>query len=151
MKYTQAVAREVVRYRPPATLVPHIAAEPFQLTEWYTVPRGAIVFPSLYESSFQGFPAPDAFDPERFFSEARREDVAYKRNFLAFGAGAHQCVGQRYALNHLVLFLALFVSVVDFKRDRTDGCDDPVYMPTIVPRDGCAVYLQQSCARFPSF
>ena len=24
MKYTQAVAREVVRYRPPATLVPHM-------------------------------------------------------------------------------------------------------------------------------
>ncbi|XP_062190012.1 cytochrome P450 710A1-like [Phragmites australis] len=151
MKYTQAVAREVVRYRPPATLVPHIAGEPFQLTEWYTVPKGAIVFPSVYESSFQGFPDADAFDPERFFSEARREDVAFKRNFLAFGAGAHQCVGQRYALNHLALFLALFVSVVDFKRDRTEGCDDPVYMPTIVPKDGCAVYLKQRCAKFPSF
>ncbi|XP_047061264.1 cytochrome P450 710A1-like [Lolium rigidum] len=151
MRYTQAVAREVVRYRPPATLVPHIAGEPFQLTEWYTVPKGAIVFPSVYESSFQGFPAPDAFDPDRFFSDERREDVAFKRNFLAFGAGAHQCVGQRYALNHLVLFLALFVSVADFKRDTTDGCDDPVYMPTIVPRDGCSVYLNQRCASFPSF
>jgi len=151
MKYTQAVAREVIRYRPPATLVPHIAGESFQLTEWYTVPKGTIVFPSVYESSFQGFPTPDAFDPERFFSEERREDVAYKRNFLAFGAGAHQCVGQRYALNHLVLFLALFVSVADFRRDRTDGCDEPVYMPTIVPKDGCSVYLKQRCARFPSF
>jgi len=151
MKYTQAVAREVVRYRPPATLVPHIAGEAFQLTETYTVPKGAIVFPSVYESSFQGFPEPDAFDPERFFSEARREDVAFKRNFLAFGAGAHQCLGQRYALNHLVLFLALFVSVADFRRDRTDGCDEPVYMPTIVPKDGCSVYLKQRCAKFPSF
>ncbi|CAM0943131.1 unnamed protein product [Alopecurus aequalis] len=150
MKYTQAVAREVVRHRPPATLVPHIAGEPFQLTEWYTVPKGAIVFPSVYESSFQGFPSPEAFDPERFFSEARREDVAHKRNFLAFGAGAHQCVGQRYALNHLVLFMALFVSVAVFRRDRTEGCDGPVYMPTIVPRDGCAVFLKQRCARFPS-
>ena len=109
------------------------------------------MFPSVYESSFQGFPSPEAFDPERFFSEARREDVAYKRNFLAFGAGAHQCAGQRYALNHLVLFLAVFVSVADFKRDRTEGCDEPVYMPTIVPRDGCSVYLEQRCARFPSF
>ncbi|KAK1663032.1 hypothetical protein QYE76_051191 [Lolium multiflorum] len=151
MRYTQAVAREVVRHRPPATLVPHIAGEPFQLTDWYTVPKGAIVFPSVYESSFQGFPAPHAFDPDRFFSHARREDVAFKRNFLAFGAGAHQCVGQRYALNHLVLFLALFVSVADFRRDTTDGCDDPVYMPTIVPRDGCSVYLNQRCASFPSF
>ncbi|EEC70156.1 hypothetical protein OsI_00867 [Oryza sativa Indica Group] len=128
MKYTQAVAREVVRHRPPATLVPHIAGEEFQLTEWYTIPKGTIVFPS-----------------------ARREDVVYKRNFLAFGAGPHQCVGQRYALNHLVLFMALFVSVVDFRRDRTEGCDEPVYMPTIVPRDSCTVYLKQRCAKFPSF
>ncbi|XP_006643899.2 cytochrome P450 710A1-like [Oryza brachyantha] len=151
MKYTKAVALEVVRHRPPATLVPHIATKEFQLTEWYTIPKGAIVLPSVYESSFQGFPDPDAFDPERFFSEARREDVVYKRNFLAFGAGPHQCVGQRYALNHLVLFMALFVSVVDFRRDRTEGCDEPLYVPTIVPRDGCAVYLKQRCARFPSF
>ncbi|GJN38081.1 hypothetical protein PR202_gb27091 [Eleusine coracana subsp. coracana] len=151
MRYTQAVAREVVRHRPPATLVPHIAGEAFQLTEWYTVPKGAIVFPSVYESSFQGFPDAEAFDPDRFFSESRREDVAFKRNFLAFGAGAHQCVGQRYALNHLVLFMALFVSVMDFKRHNTEGCDDPVYMPTIVPKDGCAVYLSQRCAELPAF
>ncbi|XP_037431847.1 cytochrome P450 710A1-like [Triticum dicoccoides] len=148
MKYTHAVAREVVRYRPPAALVPHIAAEPFQLTEWYTVPKGAIVFPSVYESSFQGFTAADEFDPDRFFSEERREDVVCKRNFLAFGAGAHQCMGQRYALNHLALFMALFVSVVDFKRDRTEGCDELVYAPAIMPRDGCAVYLQQRCSSF---
>ncbi|TVU22845.1 hypothetical protein EJB05_32565, partial [Eragrostis curvula] len=151
LRYTQAVAREVVRYRPPATLVPHIAGQPFQLTEGYTVPKGTIVFPSVYESSFQGFQDADAFDPDRFFSEARREDVAFKRNFLPFGAGPHQCVGQRYALNHLVLFMALFVSLVDFRRDTKKGCDDLVYIPTIAPKDGCTVYLKQRCANFPSF
>jgi cytochrome P450 family 710 subfamily A protein len=109
------------------------------------------VFPSLYESSLQGFRDPAAFDPGRFFSEERREDVAFRRNFLAFGAGAHQCVGQRYALNHLVLFMALFVSLVDFRRHATEGCDDLVYIPTIAPRDGCAVCLQQRCAKLPSF
>ncbi|PPD80463.1 hypothetical protein GOBAR_DD22606 [Gossypium barbadense] len=55
MKYTQAVAREVIRYRPPTTLVPHIAMKDFLLTESYTIPKGTIVFPSVYESSFQGF------------------------------------------------------------------------------------------------
>jgi cytochrome P450 family 710 subfamily A protein len=146
MKYTQAVAREVVRHRPPGALVPHIALQPFQLTEWYTVPKGAMVFPSVYESSFQGFHSPETFDPDRFFSDSRREDVAYKRNFLAFGAGAHQCVGQRYALYHLTLFIALFVTVAEFQRDRTERCDELLYVPTIVPRDGCAVYLKQRCA-----
>jgi cytochrome P450 family 710 subfamily A protein len=110
-----------------------------------------MVFPSVYESSFQGFHSPEKFDPDRFFSEARREDVEYKRNFLAFGAGAHQCVGQRYALHHLALFMALFVTVADFRRERTEGCDDLLYVPTVVPRDGCAVYLKQRCAHFPSY
>ncbi|XP_022777277.1 cytochrome P450 710A1-like [Durio zibethinus] len=149
MKYTQAVAREVVRYRPPATLVPHIAREDFPLTDSYTIPKGSIVFPSVYESSFQGFPEADRFEPERF-SEERHEEVIFKRNYLAFGAGPHQCVGQRYALNHLVLFIAMFVTLLDFKRHRTDGCDEIMYCPTICPKDGCKVFLSRRCSRYPN-
>ena len=149
MKYTHAVAREVVRYRPPATLVPHIAAEDFPLTESYTIPKGTIVFPSVYESSFQGFSDPNRFDPERF-SEERQEDRVFKRNYLAFGAGPHQCLGQRYALNHLVLFIAMFATLLDFKRHRTDGCDDIAYVPTICPKDDCLVSLSRRCARYPN-
>jgi cytochrome P450 family 710 subfamily A protein len=148
MTYTQAVAREVVRYRAPATMVPHIAAEDFPFTETYTIPKGTIVFPSVYESSFQGFTEPDRFDPDRF-SEERQEDRLCKRNFLAFGAGAHLCVGQRYALNHLVLFMAMFATLLDFKRHLTDGCDEIVYVPTICPKDDCMVFLSKRCARYP--
>ncbi|KAK4779376.1 hypothetical protein SAY86_006904 [Trapa natans] len=149
MKYTEAVAREVIRFRTPATMVPHIAGSDFPLTDDYTIPKGTIVFPSLFESSFQGFTEPDRFDPDRFI-EPRQEDQLYKRNFLAFGAGAHQCVGQRYALNQLMLFIAMFASLIDFRRHRTDGCDDLVYLPTICPKDDCKVFLSRRCARFPS-
>ncbi|KAI3937253.1 hypothetical protein MKX01_018742 [Papaver californicum] len=45
MKYTEAVARELMRYRAPAPLVPHMAGEDFQLTESYTIPKGTMVFP----------------------------------------------------------------------------------------------------------
>ncbi|CAN0921658.1 Cytochrome P450 710A1 [Linum grandiflorum] len=148
MKYTQMVAREVIRFRPPATMVPHVAMEDFPLTESYTVPKGTIVFPSVYDSSFQGFTEADRFSPERF-SEERKEEQVYKKNFLAFGAGSHQCVGQRYALNHLVLFIAMFSTLLDFKRRPTDGCDDIVYNPTICPKDGCTVTLSRRCAAYP--
>uniref|UniRef100_A0A7N0VHU8 sterol 22-desaturase n=1 Tax=Kalanchoe fedtschenkoi TaxID=63787 RepID=A0A7N0VHU8_KALFE len=141
LKYTEAVAREVVRYRAPATLAPHVAAQPFQLTETYTVPKGTIVFPSLFESSFQGFTDPTQFDPDRFL-DGRQEDRLYKKNYLAFGAGPHQCVGQRYAINHLVLFIAMFTFVVDFERPISDGCDDIEYVPTICPKDDCRVFLK---------
>lgn len=141
MKYTQAVAREVVRYRAPATLVPHLTHQDFQLTENYTIPKGTIVFPSVYESSFQGFPEADRFDPDRFYLEERREEQLYKRNYLVFGAGGHQCVGQKYALNLLVIFIAMFATLIDFKRHRTDGCDNLNFCPTICPRDDCLVSL----------
>ncbi|CAL9235517.1 unnamed protein product [Arabidopsis halleri] len=149
MKYTRSVAREVVRYRPPATMVPHVAATDFPLTESYTIPKGTVVFPSVFDSSFQGFTEPDRFDPDRF-SETRQEDQVFKRNFLAFGWGPHQCVGQRYALNHLVLFIAMFSSLLDFKRLRSDGCDDIVYCPTISPKDGCTVFLSRRVAKYPN-
>ncbi|CAN6335888.1 unnamed protein product [Urochloa humidicola] len=135
MRYdTQAVAREVVRATPAAGDggAPHIARG--RRSRWR---RGTT------STRCRGAP--------RFFSEERREDVAFRRNFLPFGAGAHQCVGQRYALNHLVLFVALFVSLVDFRRHATPGCDDLVYIPTIAPKDDCAVYLEQRCAELPSF
>lgn len=149
MKFTEAVAREVVRIRAPATMVPHIAGVDFPLTEEYVIPKGTIVFPSVLDSSFQGFTEPDQFDPDRFMEE-REEGRVYKRNYLAFGAGAHQCVGQRYAINHLMLFIALFSTLIDFKRDRIDGCDEISYVPTIVPKDDCRVFLVPRCTRFPS-
>ncbi|MCL7029862.1 hypothetical protein MKW94_012756 [Papaver nudicaule] len=147
MRYTEAVAKEVLRYRAPATLVPHIAAEDFQLTESYTIPKGTIVFPSVFESSFQGFTEPELFDPDRF-CDNRREDQVHKRNFLVFGAGPHQCIGQRYAVNHLMLFIAMFTTLLDFKRFRTDGCDEISYVPTICPKDDCLVNLSRR-ARYP--
>ncbi|KAJ0016876.1 hypothetical protein Pint_09985 [Pistacia integerrima] len=141
------VLKQSIEHRP--HWFPHIAVKDFPLTDSYTIPKGTIVFPSVYESSFQGFTEPDRFDPDRF-SEERREDQVYKRNFLVFGAGAHQCVGQRYALNHLVLFIAMFATLIDFKRLRTDGCDEIVYNPTISPKDGCKVYLFRRCSRYPN-
>ncbi|KZV21388.1 sterol 22-desaturase [Dorcoceras hygrometricum] len=148
MKYTEAVAREVVRIRAPATLVPHITVVDFPLTEDYTIPKGTIVFPSVFDSSFQGFSEPERFDPDRFMSD-RQEDQIHKKNYLVFGAGPHQCVGQRYAINHLKIFIALFATLIDAKRDRTDGCDEISYVPTIVPKDECRVFLSRRCTRFP--
>jgi cytochrome P450 family 710 subfamily A protein len=103
----------------------------------------------VLESSYQGFTEPGRFDPERF-SEGRKEDQIFKRNFLAFGVGPHQCVGQRYALNQLVLFISMFTSLIEFRRDRTNGCDETVYVPTICPKDDCKVFLSKRCTRYPS-
>ncbi|KAL3497345.1 hypothetical protein ACH5RR_040077 [Cinchona calisaya] len=148
MKYTEAVVKEVLRIRAPGALVPHIAGEDFQLTDNYVVPKGTVVFPSVFDSCFQGFPEPERFDPDRFM-EDRQEDLIYRSNFLVFGAGAHQCVGQRYAMNYLVLFVAMFATLMDFKRaDDHDGWDDGfVFAPTIFPKNDCKFLVSQRCNR----
>jgi cytochrome P450 len=39
---------------------------------------------------------PYVFDPERF-SDTRREDKSHRLAFVPFGAGAHKCIGMRFA------------------------------------------------------
>ena len=51
----------------------------------------------------------------------------------------------------LALFVALFVSLVDFRRHATEGSDALAYIPTITPRDDCAVHLKPRSAELPSF
>jgi len=140
MPYTRQVVREVLRIRAPATLVPHMTLNDFQLREDVTIPKGTLVIPSVYSSSFQGFTNPHTFDPDRFSPE-RKEDVVYKKHFLVFGAGPHRCLGYEYAMLHLLAFTALFATHVNFERVWSAKSEEIVYGPTIYPGDGCPLTL----------
>jgi len=142
MTYTRQVVREVLRIRAPATLVPHIALDNFKLNDDVSIPKGTLVCPSVYSSSFQGFTNPHAFDPDRFSAE-RKEDVKYKTNFLVFGAGPHKCLGYEYATLHLLSFTALFSTHVNFERVMSPEVDKMVYGPTIYPADGCVLKVEK--------
>jgi cytochrome P450 family 710 subfamily A protein len=51
-------------------------------------------------------------------SPERREDVTYAGNYLVFGHGPHYCVGKEYANNHLIAFLAILSTSLDWTRFR---------------------------------
>lgn len=40
MKYTRAVVKETLRYRPPVLMVPYLVKQDFKITETYTAPKG---------------------------------------------------------------------------------------------------------------
>ena len=42
-------------------------------------------------------------------------------------------------------------SLCDFRRHATEGCDGLAYIPTIAPRDDCAVHLKPRGAELPLF
>lgn len=140
MDYTRQVALEIVRHRPPATMVPYEAAEDIPLknlpgeVKEYTVPKGTIVLPSIWESRLEGFKDADKFDPERFSPE-RQEHLKNIKNFLPFGFGPHRCIGREYALNHLMLYIAHAALVLNWKRITNPDSDKIIFLPTIFPQD----------------
>eukprot|EP00128_Syssomonas_multiformis_P001503 Colp12_sorted_trinity150504_noHs@19133 len=134
MTYTRQVIKELLRYRPPAPMVAHIAQQDFPLTENYTAKKGTVLIPSIVASCHQGFPEPEKFDPDRFGPE-RAEDVKFGKHYLPFGTGPHYCLGREYAVNHLQAFASIVVKHFDWSRRRTPKSDDLVYLPTIYPAD----------------
>jgi cytochrome P450 family 710 subfamily A protein len=84
------------------------------------VTKGTLVMPSLVAACRQGYSNPDVFDPDRFDPAGRDEGTSCQANFLAFGVGAHYCVGREYAMNHLIAFMALVCTGFDWERTR-DG------------------------------
>lgn len=134
MAYTRQVVKEILRYRAPAPMVPQMAYADYPLTEQYDIPRGTLVFPSINAANMQGFPDAERFDPDRMGPE-RKEDIVHAKNFLTFGYGPHYCVGKEYAINQLVLFLAITSLGADWTRTRTPDSDKMKYLPTIYPHD----------------
>eukprot|EP00879_Flechtneria_rotunda_P008606 GHRR01009018.1.p1 GENE.GHRR01009018.1~~GHRR01009018.1.p1 ORF type:complete len:552 (+),score=155.86 GHRR01009018.1:234-1889(+) len=134
MPYTRQVVKEVLRYRPPAPMVPQVAMKPFQLTPEYTAPRGAFIIPDIVAACHQGYADGEKFDPDRFSPE-RKEDITYAGNYLVFGHGPHYCVGKEYAINHLIAFLAIVSTSLNWARTRTKDSDWIKYLPTIYPYD----------------
>jgi len=141
MTYTKQVVKEILRIRPPATLVPQEAQNDFPLTDDIIVPKGALITPSLWKASSYGYPDPEKFDPDRFSPE-RQEDVKYAKNFLVFGAGPHACMGKEYAVNHLIAFVSIMSTSVGWERKRTRKSDEILFGPTIYPAD-CLVRMQK--------
>ncbi|CAF0738844.1 unnamed protein product [Adineta steineri] len=62
--------------------------------------------------------------------------LIHYQNFLTFGAGPHACIGQRYAMNHIMLFISLLTDM-NFERAHHSDMDKIMYLPTIYPADGC--------------
>eukprot|EP00339_Tiarina_fusa_P013765 CAMPEP_0117007806 /NCGR_PEP_ID=MMETSP0472-20121206/7555_1 /TAXON_ID=693140 ORGANISM="Tiarina fusus, Strain LIS" /NCGR_SAMPLE_ID=MMETSP0472 /ASSEMBLY_ACC=CAM_ASM_000603 /LENGTH=428 /DNA_ID=CAMNT_0004709681 /DNA_START=167 /DNA_END=1450 /DNA_ORIENTATION=+ len=136
MEYTHRVMKEVLRYRPPATMVPHQALQDFAVTDDFVAPKGSLVIPSVLESAFQGWSNPHTFDPDRFSPE-RNEEAEHGKNFLTFGTGPHKCMGYQYAMNHIMAFIAVLATNCEWEHRVTEKSQEIVYLPTIYPGDGC--------------
>lgn len=143
MQYTRQVAKEVLRLRAPAPMVPQLALTNYKLKDGYVVPKGTLVMPSLNAVTLSGFPNAEAFDPDRF-SDDRKEELLYGKHLVTFGHGPHYCVGKEYAINQLTCFLALLATTCDYDRVRTERSDEWIYLPTIYPHDALVAFAPRA-------
>jgi cytochrome P450 family 135 len=92
-EHSDAVVREVLRLRPPASGSLRRLLEPM-LVEGRELPAGATVIAptSLVHRDPRGFRDPSRFEPERWLA-----DITPSWPFFPFGGGARRCVGEPLA------------------------------------------------------
>ncbi|KAE8751143.1 Cytochrome P450 CYP4 [Frankliniella occidentalis] len=96
LEYLERVIKETLRMFPSIPQFGRSPSQDIELPSGHKVPAGAQVFvysPAVHMDPAH-FPEPEQFEPDRFLASAGRHPFAY----LPFGAGAHTCIGQRYAL-----------------------------------------------------
>jgi C-22 sterol desaturase len=132
MTYTNAVVKELLRYRPPVIFVPYLAKKAFPVTPTYTVPRGALIVPSCYPALHdpEVYPQPDVFDPERWISG----DTAEKsKNWLVFGTGPHNCLAQQYVQLTMTAMIGKAALEVDWVHHATPRSKEIKVFATLFP------------------
>lgn len=136
MVYTNAVVKELLRYRPPVIFVPYLAKKAFQITPTYTVPRGALVVPSCHPALHdpEVYPQPDVFDPERWISG----DAGKKsKNWLVFGTGPHNCLAQQYVQLTMAAMIGKAALELDWVHHPTARSEEIKVFATLFPMDDC--------------
>jgi len=90
---SDAIVREILRLRPPASGSLRRLLEPMQ-ADGCELPAGATVLvpTSLVHRDPRGFREPERFDPERWLA-----DITPSWPFFPFGGGARRCIGEPLA------------------------------------------------------
>ncbi|KAK4040185.1 cytochrome P450 61 [Parachaetomium inaequale] len=135
LTYTAAVVKELLRYRPPVIFVPYLATKPFPITPQYTAPKGAMVIPSCYPALHdpQAYPDPDVFDPDRWITGDAESKT---KNWLVFGAGAHDCLARRYVPLTMAAMIGKAALELDWRHVPTDKSEEIRVFATLFPMDG---------------
>ncbi|GAB0089364.1 Cytochrome P450 [Sergentomyia squamirostris] len=124
MEYLHMVVKEILRLYPPLPFLDRVCIpaddkESYSLEPYhkFAIPRGMKVYipviPIHRDPKY--FPNPEDFIPERFSPENR--DSAEQYNYLAFGQGPRNCIGNR--LGYFQIKLALFTILRNYRVEKS--------------------------------
>ncbi|KAI5458809.1 cytochrome P450 [Mariannaea sp. PMI_226] len=132
LTYTNAVVKELLRYRPPVIFVPYLAKKDFPVTPEYTVPKGSMIVPSCYPALHdpEAYPNPDSFDPERWITGDAESKT---KNWLVFGAGAHDCLARKYVPLTMAAMIGKAAMDINWVHHATPRSEEIRVFATLFP------------------
>ncbi|MEV4315472.1 cytochrome P450 [Actinocrispum sp. NPDC049592] len=127
---TTAVITETLRLYPVTAFLTRVARKPVSLGK-HNIPAGATVIfsPCIVQHRAAFFPEPEKFDPYRWVSPAPLPKGA----LIPFGAGPRKCIGDSFAMNNAVLFLATIATHWEFE-DSSTKCVRPGFNVSPYPQ-----------------
>ncbi|XP_060079007.1 cytochrome P450 4F6-like [Ylistrum balloti] len=133
--------KETLRMYPPAGSTSRSLTQPLEI-EGVTLPAGNVVAVNILGIHYRPdvFPNPTEFRPERFLPE--NSENRHPFAFLAFSAGARNCLGKSFTMNEqkvvLAKLLKRFKVVLDESHDVT-----PIPLFILQPKDGIKVSFEE--------
>ncbi|KAF5025082.1 hypothetical protein F66182_2851 [Fusarium sp. NRRL 66182] len=136
LTYTNAVIKELLRYRPPVIFVPYQATKAFPVTQNYTAPKGSLIVPSCYPALHdpQAYPDPETFDPDRWITGDAESKT---KNWLVFGAGSHDCLARKYVPLTMAAMIGKAALELDWVHHATSRSEEIRVFATLFPEDEC--------------
>ncbi len=140
LPYLSMVTDETLRLYPPVWFGPRLSVKPFDFGG-YHVPAGVHVIHSSWVSHrlAEVFPNPEAFIPERFSPEARRELAPGA--YIPFGGGQRVCIGKRFG--QLMVKAVATTLLQQFSCELQAGYRLTVgKLPTLSPEGGLPMVIR---------
>ncbi|KAJ8906852.1 hypothetical protein NDN08_003336 [Rhodosorus marinus] len=117
-KYLNAVVKEVLRLYPPVPIVSRQAVEDVVIQGFRIPKKTLIVLPQgVIHLLDENFDNADKFIPERWL---REDNPARASNFMGFGVGGHNCIGQRFAFFELLVLVAVLYTRFNIQTMEED-------------------------------
>ena len=114
--YLHAVAKETLRFHPPAPLpVPHLCVETCKVLG-YEIPQNTRVFVNVWAigRNPKSWENAERFVPKRFMQGGSMDEKIHNLEWISFGAGRRGCPGQQLGTFVVQLALAQLVHCFDW-------------------------------------
>lgn len=133
---------EVLRLHPSVQLMTRRTVRECEIGG-YRVPANTMIFiPPTYNHKMEKYwTNPEKFDPERF-SDERAEHKKHPFQYIAFGGGAHKCIGMHFARMQAMLFMHQMVLKYQFSTPP-NYFPKMVYVPLPKPADDLPLILKR--------